>query len=85
MNLPVAAALEMRKSFPGESPPAARDAASAWLRDFSVHGPLDIRSISVSEEDDHFIATVVYTNASLEIVPMRHFPDRQPAAEANAA
>jgi hypothetical protein len=71
---------EMRKSFKADSPPAARDAASAWLRDFSAHGPLDIRSISVSEEEDHFVATVIYSNASIEITP-RHFPARLPQAE----
>jgi hypothetical protein len=62
------------KSFPGESPNAARDAASEWLRDFSAHGPLDISSIRVSEEGDTFVATVTYTNAKIEITP-RHFPD----------
>lgn len=75
-----ATASEKRKAFPGESPPAARDAASAWLRDFSAHGPLDIRSIRVSEEGDRFIATVIYAEAKIEVTP-RHFPDHQPAAE----
>jgi hypothetical protein len=79
-----AAAPEKRKSFPGDSPPAARDAASAWLRDFSAHGPLDIRSIRVSEEADRFIATVVYSEARIELTP-RHFPDHRAEAEKTAA
>jgi hypothetical protein len=75
-------AREQSKSFSGESPDAARNAASEWLRDFSSHGPLDIRSIRVSEEDESFVATVTYTNATIEITP-RHFPDhhRLPVAQ----
>lgn len=66
---------EKSKSFPGKSPNAARDAASEWLRDFSEHGPLDIRSIRVSEEGEAFLATVTYTTAKIEITP-RHFPTK---------
>jgi hypothetical protein len=76
MNTP-GNAQEMRRSFPGMSPPAARDAASVWLRDFSAHGPLDIRSIRVTEAGGAFIATVVYSEASIEITP-RHYPEREP-------
>ena len=68
---------ERSKTFPGSSPSAARDAASLWLRDFSDHGPLDIRSIRVSEEGERFVATVVYAEASIEATP-RHFPDAEP-------
>jgi hypothetical protein len=74
---------EKRRSFPGVSPPAARNAASSWLRDFSAHGPLDIRSIRVSEKGDHFIATVVFSEAMIELTP-RHFPDDQPAEKTAA-
>jgi hypothetical protein len=74
---------EQSRSFAGNSPRAARDAASEWLRDFSAHGPLDIRSIRVSEEGQTFFATVVYSNASIEITP-RHFAEYKPA-NANAA
>jgi hypothetical protein len=76
-------ATEQRRSFPGDSPRAARDAASEWLRDFSAHGPLDIQSISVSEEGQSFLATVVFSEASIEITP-RHFPNYVPARQ-NAA
>lgn len=72
---------EKRKSFTGQSPCAARDAASLWLRDFTIHGPLDIRSISVSEEDEAFVATVTYAEASVEITP-RHFPEKPQHANA---
>jgi hypothetical protein len=76
------ATTEKSKSFPGESPCAARDAATAWLRDFSEHGPLDIRSIRVSEDGETFVATVIYADATIEITP-RHFPDhhRLPVAQ----
>jgi len=82
-------ALKKRKIFPGESPAAARDAASKWLRNFDIHGPLDITSISVSEDEDRFIATVIFTNASIETTP-RYFAEKpaaepQPAAERTAA
>ena len=70
---------ERKRSFPGESPSAARDAASLWLHDFSDHGPLDIQSIRVSEDGESFVATVVYTDAVIEIAP-RHFPDHEPLA-----
>jgi hypothetical protein len=70
---------EQKKTFPGPNPCAARDAASAWLRDFSSHGPLDIRSISVSEDGETFVATVTYCDAKIEITP-RHFPESRPAA-----
>lgn len=70
---------EKKRSFPGDSPSAARDAASLWLRDFSDHGPLDIQSIKVSEDGESFIATVIYTDADIEITP-RHFPDYEPLA-----
>lgn len=69
-------AAEKSKSFRGGTPNAARDAASEWLRNFNAHGPLDIRSISVSEKGETFIATVVYSDATIEITP-RHFPDRE--------
>jgi hypothetical protein len=74
---------EQSKSFPGNSPRAARDAASEWLRDFSAHGPLDIRSIRVSEEGQTFFATVVFSNASIEITP-RHFTDYKPVSASAA-
>jgi hypothetical protein len=67
-------ASETRRSFSGASPHAARDAASAWLRDFSAHGPLDIASIRVSEQADGFIATVTYSEAEIEVTP-RHFSE----------
>jgi hypothetical protein len=69
--------LEEHKSFAGGSPAAARDAATTWLRDFAAHGPLDIRSIRVSEDGETFVATVVYTPAEIEVTP-RHFPDHEP-------
>ena len=71
---------EKSKAFPGESPNAARDAATVWLRDFSEHGPLDIRSIRVSEDGETFVATVTYADATIETTP-RHFPDHQPVMQ----
>lgn len=77
MNTPSEAA-ESRKLFQGGSPRAAREAASEWLRDFSLHGPLEISSIRVSEEGAKFIATVTFSEAEIAIAP-RHFPDHAPA------
>ena len=71
-------ASEQQMTFNGSSACAARDAASAWLRNFSLHGPLDIRSIRVTEDGESFVATVVYSDASIDFTP-RHFPEPKPA------
>lgn len=72
-------ASEQQKTFNGSSASAARDAASSWLRNFSLHGPLDIRSIRVTEEGESFVATVVYSDASIDFTP-RHFPEPKPVS-----
>ena len=82
MSMP-SKAPEQRKIFRAASPSAARDSASEWLRDFRAHGPLDIRSIRVSEKNSAFIATVVYSEAEIETTP-RHFPDFAPSARSAA-
>jgi hypothetical protein len=74
---------EMRKSFSAGSPHEARSAASAWLGDFSAHGPLHLRSIRVVEEGDAFAALVTYREAEVETTP-RHFDDAAPGAESAA-
>ncbi len=74
---------EEKKTFRGSSPNIAREAASRWLRDFSAHGPLNIRSIRVSEANDAFVATVIYSEATIELTP-RHFPDYVPASQTAA-
>ena len=58
-------AVEMRapdqsRLFEGDSPGHARAAASAWLGDFSQHGPLRIRRISVSQNGESFVAIVTF-------------------------
>jgi hypothetical protein len=63
---------EMRKSFTAESPGRARAAASAWLGDFSAHGPLNLRTIRVVEEGEAFAAVVTYSEAKVETTP-RYF------------
>jgi hypothetical protein len=60
---------EMRKSFTAESPGKARAAASAWLGDFAVHGPLNIRTIRVIEDGESFAAIVTYSEAKVETSP----------------
>jgi hypothetical protein len=69
---------EKRKSFAGYTAGEARTYASDWLRNFKDHGPLDIKSIRVSEDRDHYVATVIYSEMTLEPPPPQHFADYQP-------
>jgi hypothetical protein len=64
-----APAPQFRKSFTAESPGLARAAASAWLGDFSAHGPLHLRTIRVVEEGEVFAAIVTYSEARVETTP----------------
>jgi len=66
---------EKRKAFMGRTAGEARGSASEWLRNFDEHGPLHIKSISVTLEDGQYIATVTYSEAKIESSP-RHFSDR---------
>ena len=66
-----------RKEFAAYTAGEARTAASQWLKNFKDHGPLDIRSIRTSEERDLFIATVSYTEMTIETTP-QYFPNYQP-------
>jgi hypothetical protein len=64
--MPVNIAVEIRPAdqsrlFEGDSPGRARAAASEWLGDFSQHGPLRIRRITVSDNGETFIAIVTYS------------------------
>jgi hypothetical protein len=65
------------KSFTGQSPGEARSAASDWLRNFKEHGPLEIRSLRVSGNDERFTATVTYSEMTVEATP-QHFPNYEP-------
>jgi hypothetical protein len=69
---------EQRKSFTAHSPGEARNAASMWLRNFRDHGPLAIKSIRVTEEREHFVATVTYGEMTIEESP-QYFAEYQPA------
>jgi hypothetical protein len=75
-NLPVM----QRKSFTAESPWGARAAASAWLSDFSLHGPVDIASIRVVEDEETFTAVVTYAPMKLEDAPARVDPPMRKSA-----
>src|ERR1700752_4819353 len=66
-----------RKEFAAYSVSEARKAASQWLNNFRDHGPLDIRSIKSHEDRDLFIATVFYTEMTVEETP-QYFPTSQP-------
>jgi hypothetical protein len=68
---------EKSKAFAAYTPGEARTAAAAWLRNFKDHGPLTINSIRVSEERDLFVATVAYSEMTIETTP-RYFADYQP-------
>ncbi len=52
---------DQSRLFEGDSPGHARAAASKWLGDFSQHGPLRIRRITVSESGETFVAIVTYS------------------------
>ena len=52
---------DQSRLFEGESPGHARAAASKWLGDFSQHGPLRIRRITVSESGETFVAIVTFS------------------------
>ena len=69
---------EKRKSFAAYTAGEARKAASDWLRNFKEHGPLEIRSIRVSEDRDIFVATVAYAEMAVETSP-QYFADYQPS------
>ena len=58
-----------RKSFAGYTAGEARTAASDWLRNFKEHGPLEIKSIRVTEDSDLFVATVTYGRQPVETPP----------------
>jgi hypothetical protein len=68
-----------RRSFAGYTAGEARAAACDWLRNFNEHGPLEIKSIKVSEDRDYFIATVTYGEMAAEPPPPRYFADYEPA------
>ncbi len=67
---------EKSKAFAAYTPSEARVAAAEWLRNFKDHGPLKINSIRVSEERDLFVATVAYSEMSVEATP-QYFADYQ--------
>ena len=48
MNLP-GDTTELERAFLGNTPDVARDAASAWLREFDAHEPFEIFSITTRE------------------------------------
>ena len=54
-------ALNQSKVFVAESPAKARTAASTWLMDFTQHGPLNIKRISVTRSEETFLAIVTYS------------------------
>ena len=60
MNLP-GQTTELQRSFFGNTPDVARDAASAWLRDFDAHEPFEILSITTREYGSLFVTTVTYS------------------------
>ena len=55
-----------QKLFAADTPWGARAAASAWLSDFAEHGPCDIRSIRVLEDEDFFVAVLTYSEMALD-------------------
>ena len=65
------------KSFAAYTPGEARTAAAEWLRNFKIHGPLDISSIKVTEERELFVATVAYSEMTIETTP-QYFANYQP-------
>ncbi len=84
MNLP-GQTTELQRSFFGNTPDAARDAASAWLRDFDTHEPFEILSINTREYGSLFVTTVIYSEtgikprARFKEAPIRRGEDRHEA------
>ena len=70
-------AVEKSKSFAAYTPSEARTAAGTWLRNFKDHGPLKINSIRVTEERELFVATVAYSEMTVETTP-QYFANYQP-------
>lgn len=70
-------AADKSKAFAAYTPGEARKAATEWLRNFREHGPLKISSIRVTEERDLYVATVAYSEMTIETSP-RYFEDYQP-------
>lgn len=68
---------EKSKSFAAYTPGEARTAAAQWLRNFKDHGPLKIASIRVTEERELFVATVAYSEMTVETTP-QYFANYQP-------
>ena len=65
MNLP-GQTTELQRSFFGNTPDVARDAASAWLRDFDAHEPFEILSINTREYGSLFVTTVNYSETGIK-------------------
>ncbi len=53
------------KEFRADAAGKARNAASAWLRDFTAHGPLDIQSVRTSYFEGKYITVVAYSTYGL--------------------
>jgi hypothetical protein len=68
---------EKSKAFAAYSPSEARSAATQWLGNFKDHGPLKIQSIRVTEERELFIATIAYSEMTVETSP-RYFANYIP-------
>ena len=60
---------EKSRAFAAYTPGEARTAASLWLRNLNDHGPLNISSIRITEERDLFVATVAYSEMTVETTP----------------
>jgi hypothetical protein len=79
MNLP-GQTTELQRSFFGNTPDAARDAASAWLRDFDAHEPFEILSINTLEYGSLFVTTVIYSETGIKPrAPSKEAPVSQEA------
>ena len=68
---------EKSKSFAAYTPGEARTAAGQWLRNFKDHGPLKINSIRITEERELFVATVAYSEMTVDTTP-QYFANYQP-------
>ena len=68
---------EKSKAFAAYTPGEARTAAAQWLRNFKDHGPLKINSIRVTEERELYVATVAYSEMTIEQTP-QYFANYQP-------
>lgn len=71
--------------FTADSAGRARTAATMWLSDFTIHGPLQIQSIRTAPRQDEFVAVVTYRSWEPGVASDLLAPPKQTGAESRMA